>query len=71
MIFNHNVRVNKIDEIRNIHPVRVVEKYDKYLGLLTEMGRYKKEVFGWKKKKGFGTRYLSKVGNGVQIKLVL
>lgn len=27
--------------------VRVVDKHDKYLGLPTDMGRFRKEVFGW------------------------
>lgn len=67
----------KVDEIREVLPVRIVDKHEKYLGLPTEMGRSKKEVFSWlrervwKKTQGFGENFLSKAGKDVLIKAIL
>lgn len=36
-----------MEEVRGYLSVRVVDKHDKYLGLPTEMGRSKKDVFNW------------------------
>lgn len=52
-------------------------KHEKYLGLPTEMGRSKREVFSWlrervwEKTQGFGEKFLSKAGKEVLIKAVL
>lgn len=71
MVFSGNVNADLIDTVRDILPVQVVEKHDKYLGLPTEMGRSKREVFGWLRERvwmkvqGFGNRFLSKAGKEV------
>lgn len=57
--------------------VSVVEKHENYLGLPTEMGRFKREVFKWLRERlwnktlGFGEKNLSKAGKEVLIKVVL
>lgn len=69
MVFSTNIDADKIVEARNIFPVEVVDKHEKYLRLPTKMGWFKKEVFSWirerlwAKTRGFGKKYLSKVGN--------
>lgn len=47
MVFSRNVGRERVEEVRSSLPVRIVERHDKYLGLPTELGRSKKEVFSW------------------------
>lgn len=57
--------------------MRVVDRNEKYLGLPTEMGRSKREVFGWlrervwKKIEGYENKLLSKAGKEVLIKSMI
>lgn len=77
MVFSRNIGRERLDKIRGVLPVSVVDKHEKYLGLPTEMGKSKREVLGWlrdrmwSKTQGFGEKRLSKAGMEVMIKTVL
>lgn len=44
VVFSHNVGIDIVEDVRSCLPVRVVDKHEKYLGLPTEMGHWKREV---------------------------
>lgn len=77
VVFSKNVVREVVEEVRESLPVSIVDKHDKYLGLPTEMGRPKKEVFSWlrervwKKVEGYENKLLSKAGKEVLIKSVI
>lgn len=77
VVFSRNIGRMQMEEVRSILPVSVVDKHEKYLGLPAEMGKSKREVFGWlrdkmwSKMQGFGEKHLSKAGKEIMIKSVL
>lgn len=77
MAFSRNVGEERVEEVRGYLPDTVVKKHEKYLGLPTEMGRSKKEVFGWhrdrvwNKMQFFCHKLLSKAGKEVLVKAVI
>ena len=62
--------------IKDMLGVMAVEQYEKYLGLLSLVGRNKKESFAhikqqiWKKLQGWESKLLSKVDREILIKAI-
>lgn len=77
MFFNPGVSPSTKNQIASILRVQVVEKHDKYLGMLAVVGKLKKQIFSvlrdriWKRINGWGERTLSIAGKEVLIKAVL
>lgn len=77
MTFSKGVCAAKKEQITQILGVNVVEKHDRYLGMLAIVGRSKKKIFSvlrdriWKRINGWGEKTLSGAGWEVLIKAVL
>lgn len=77
LTFSKRTCHEKWNQIQALLGVAVVEKHDKYLGMLATVGRSKKEVFGFFKERirkrinGWGEKFQSSAGREVMIKAVL
>ncbi|KAL0300327.1 UNVERIFIED_CONTAM: hypothetical protein Sangu_3127100 [Sesamum angustifolium] len=77
VIFSSNTPEELRPQLTRIMNVRVVEKFDKYFGLLSIVGRSKLEIFNslceciWKRVLGWKEKLLSQAGKEVLIKFVL
>lgn len=71
---SRNVPENCFNDLKQLLGVKVVESYDKYLGLPTIIGKSKTHIFRfvkeqvWKKLKGWKNRTLSCAGREVLLK---
>jgi hypothetical protein len=76
MMFSKNVPPANKTNIGQIMPMSRVDHFSKYLGMPTQMGRSKKQVFNyiqdcvWKKIKGWKAQHLSFAGRSTLIKAV-
>ncbi|PNX99664.1 ribonuclease H, partial [Trifolium pratense] len=77
LIFSKKVPENVQLEITQILPMKRVEHFSKYLGMPTDIGRSKHQVFNhildrvWKKLKGWKEKHLSFAGRSTLIKAVV
>lgn len=77
MIFSTNTSPSSLDSIHAALCIQVVDKFDRYLGLSTQIGKSKREVFEflkdhlWNWVKGCSERELSMADREVLIKAVL
>ncbi|KAK2419793.1 hypothetical protein QL285_030613 [Trifolium repens] len=77
LIYSKKVPESTKGEIAQILPMKRVEIFSKYLGMPTNIGRSKQQVFNyltdkvWKKLKGWKEKHLSFAGRGVLIKAVI
>jgi hypothetical protein len=76
IIFSKQVTQHRKETIGQILPMQQVEKFSKYLGMPTHMGRSKKQTFNyiqdcvWKNLKGWKAKHLSFAGRSTLIKVV-
>jgi hypothetical protein len=76
IMFSKKVPPDNKTNIGQILPMNMVEHFSKYLGMPTQMGRSKKQVFSyiqdrvWKKIKGWKAHHLSFAGRSTLIKAV-
>jgi hypothetical protein len=74
--FSKHVPTSTKEDINHILPMNRVDHFSKYLGMLTHVGRSKKQVFNyiqdnvWKKIKGWKAKNLSFAGRSTLIKAV-
>jgi hypothetical protein len=77
IIFSKKVPESIKEGITQTLPMQRVESFSKYLGMSTQLGRSKQQVFNyiidriWKKLKGWKERNLSFAGRGTLIKAVI
>lgn len=77
MVFSPNITPEAGHAITSILPFQVIERFDRYLGLPTQIGRTKVEVFNflkdrlWSRVHGWSEKHLSMAGREVLIKSVL
>lgn len=77
MVFSPTIMQNVKDEFQSFMPIQITDKISKYLGLLTQIGRSKNQVFNFimerfrSKLKGWKERSLSFSGRGVLIRAVI
>lgn len=77
IIFSPNAQAETGDAIRQILPFQEVDKFDKYLGLPSRIGKSKTEVFSylkerlWARVQGWQEKTLSMAGREILIKSVL
>jgi hypothetical protein len=70
LIYSKRVPNTTIMDIAQILPMQMVEQFSKYLGMPTNIGRSKRQVFNyltdrvWKKLKGWKEKHLSFAGRG-------
>jgi hypothetical protein len=77
IMFSKKVLESIKEGITQTLPMQRVESFSKYLGMPTQLGRSKQQVFNyiidriWKKLKGWKEKNLSFVGRGTLIKVVI
>jgi hypothetical protein len=77
IMYNKKVPESVKEDIAQIMHMQRVQSFSKYLGMPTQLGRYKQQVFNyiidriWKKLKGWKEKNLSFVGRGTLIKVVI
>jgi hypothetical protein len=77
IMYSKKVPESVKEDITQIMPMQRVQSFSKYLGMPTQLGRYKQQVFNyiidriWKKLKGWKEKNLSFVGRGTLIKAVI
>jgi hypothetical protein len=77
IMFSKKVPESIKEGITQTLPMQRVESFSKYLGMSTQLGRSKQQVFNyiidriWKKLKGWKERNLSFAGHGTLIKAVI